>query len=114
MFIPIQSNDRFGFKDNQGLFSFHDFEDDWKSVCIGYSQGGSVALATHRFIEENGLADELHFAGSVCGDGPYDPVAHLGYYMNDDGETYNGSSQHSSPVCGLGRVPNFIDSTRPS
>ena len=83
------------FKDNQGLFSFHDFEDDWKSVCIGYSQGGSVALATHRFIEENGLADELHFAGSVCGDGPYDPVAHLGYYMNDDGETYNGSSQRT-------------------
>ena len=83
------------FKDNQGLFSFHDFENGWKSVCVGYSQGGSVSLATHRFIEENGLADELHFAGSVCGDGPYDPVAHLGYYMNDDGETYNGSSQRT-------------------
>lgn len=83
------------FKDNQGLFSFHEFEDGWKSVCVGYSQGGSVSLATHRFIEENGLADELHFAGSVCGDGPYDPVAHLGYYMNDEGETYNGSSERT-------------------
>ena len=81
------------FKDNQGLFSFHDFENGWKSVCVGYSQGGSVSLATHRFIEENGLADELHFAGSVCGDGPYDPVAHLGYYMNDDGETYDGTNR---------------------
>ena len=75
--------------------SFIEFADNWKSVCIGYSQGGSVALATHRFIEENGLAEELHFAGSVCGDGPYDPVAHLGYYMNDNGETYNGSSERT-------------------
>ena len=67
------------YEQNIGFFSFSHFEDGWKSVCVGYSQGGSVALATHRFIEENGLAEELHFAGSVCGDGPYDPVAkHMG------------------------------------
>lgn len=87
---------RYGLKlyeDNIGAFSFSRFEDGWKSVCIGYSQGGSVALATHRFIEENGLAEELHFAGSVCGDGPYDPVAHLDYYMNDNGETYDGTNR---------------------
>ena len=75
--------------------SFNKFADNWKSVCIGYSQGGSVSLATHRFIEENGLAEELHFAGSVCGDGPYDPVAHLGYYMNDNGETYDGGDNRT-------------------
>lgn len=69
------------------------FEPNWQSVSIGYSQGGSVSLATHKFIELNGLADELHFAGSVCGDGPYDPVAHLRYYMQDDGETYDGSNK---------------------
>ena len=69
------------------------FEPNWKSVSIGYSQGGSVSLATHKFIEQNGLVDELHFAGSVCGDGPYDPVAHLRYYMNDDGETYDGNNR---------------------
>lgn len=69
------------------------FEPNWKSVAIGYSQGGSVALATHKFIELNGLSDELHFAGSVCGDGPYDPVAHLCYYMQDDGETYDGDNK---------------------
>ena len=89
---------RYGLKlyeDNIGAFSFSRFEDGWKSVCIGYSQGGSVALATHRFIEENGLAEELHFAGSVCGDGPYDPVAHLGYYMNDNGETYDGGENRT-------------------
>lgn len=68
------------------------FESGWKSVCVGYSQGGSVALATHRFIEENGLASELHFAGSVCGDGPYDPVEHLLYYMLDNGTSYDGDN----------------------
>lgn len=71
------------------------FEPGWTSVSIGYSQGGSVALATHKFIEKNGLSDELHFAGSVCGDGPYDPVAHLRYYMKDNGETYDGNNRTS-------------------
>lgn len=69
---------------------FYSMKDGWKSVCVGYSQGGSVSLATHRFIEENGLSDELHFAGSVCGDGPYDPVEHFRYYMEDNGATYDG------------------------
>lgn len=32
---------------------------------MGYSQGGAVALATHREIEEQRLADELHFQGSL-------------------------------------------------
>ena len=72
-----------------GTFSFSNFEDGWKSVSLGYSQGGSVALAVHKFIEENGLDEELHFAGSVCGDGPYDPVAHMLYYINDNGRTFH-------------------------
>ena len=72
-----------------GFTDFSNFEDGWQSVSIGYSQGGSVALAVHKFIEENGLDEMLHYAGSVCGDGPYDPVAHLRYYVTDDGENYN-------------------------
>ena len=79
--------------DNDDGADLAQFEDGWKSVCVGYSRGGSVALATHRFIEENGLSSELHFAGSVCGDGPYDPVEHLRYYMQDNGETYDGSNK---------------------
>lgn len=59
----------------------HPFRNGWRSISVGYSQGGSVALATQRFIEQNGLSDELQFAGSVCGDGPYDPVATLMYYV---------------------------------
>ena len=70
-------------------------ENDWKTVCVGFSQGGSVSLATHKYIETNGLTDELHFAGSVCGDGPYSPVDHLLYYMTDDGTTYDGDNKTS-------------------
>jgi hypothetical protein len=79
--------------DNDDGANLARFEDNWKSVCVGYSQGGSVALATHRFIEQNGLSSELHFAGSVCGDGPYDPIEHLRYYMQDNGETYDGTNK---------------------
>ncbi len=72
------------------------FENNWQSVSLGYSQGGSVALAVHKFIEENGLDEQLHYAGSVCGDGPYDPVAHLRYYITDNGQNYN--NEDSAPT----------------
>ena len=49
------------------------FRDDWRTICTGYSQGGAVAMATQRYIEQNDLSEELHLAGSLCGDGPYDP-----------------------------------------
>ena len=61
----------------------------WKTAAVGYSQGSSVALATHRFIEQNDLDEELHFAGSVCGDGPYDPIATVRYYLRENGGLLN-------------------------
>ena len=72
----------------------HSFRDGWRSICVGYSQGGSVAMATQRFIEQNGLAEELRLAGSVCGDGPYDPIATLMYYVKQ----YNEGKPMSMPV----------------
>ena len=57
---------------------------DWRSFCMGYSQGGAVSLATHRLIEEEGLSDELHFQGSICGDGPYNLVNTLRFYLVDN------------------------------
>ena len=60
------------------------FRKDWRTVVCGYSQGGAVAMATHRFIEQNHLDEELHFTGSICGDGPYDPMATLMYYVKND------------------------------
>lgn len=63
--------------------------DDYRTVIVGYSQGGSVAMATHRYMEQGidgraPLADDLRLAGSVCGDGPYDPVATLQQYVDDN------------------------------
>ena len=65
----------------------HKLEDNWKSISTGYSQGGSVAMAVHRYIEKNNLTSEFRFAGSVCGSGPYDPVATLKKYIDED-KTY--------------------------
>ncbi len=59
-------------------------DDGWKSVSVGYSQGGSVAMAVHRYLEEYRLGQYLNFKGSVCGDGPYDPVATLKKYISND------------------------------
>ena len=72
----------------------HPFRDTWRTICLGYSQGGSVTLATQRFIEQNGLTDELRLAGSICGDGPYDLMATLMYYVGNDIE----EKQMSMPV----------------
>ena len=67
---------------------------DWRSFSIGFSQGGSVSLATHRYIEEEGLADDLHFQGSFCGAGPYDKVTTIRYYFEDDGTSYGVQTAH--------------------
>lgn len=60
------------------------FRQDWRTICTGYSQGGAVALGTQRFIEEQGLSDELHLAGSLCGDGPYSPLVTILSYVEQD------------------------------
>ncbi len=60
------------------------FRQDWRTICTGYSQGGAVAMATQRYIEEQGLSDELHLAGSLCGDGPYSPIVTVLFYVEQD------------------------------
>ena len=62
----------------------HKLEDDWRSIAMGYSQGGSVAMAVHRYIEQNNLHNKLRFCGSICGSGPYDPIATMQQYIKDD------------------------------
>ena len=62
----------------------HKLEDNWTSLSTGYSQGGSVAMAVQRYIEKNNLTTELNYKGSVCGSGPYDPIATLENYVNTD------------------------------
>lgn len=69
-------------------------KDDWRSFSIGYSQGGAVALAVQRYIEENDLCDQLHFRGTLCGDGPYDLIATMRYYLDDNGTSYDVTTAH--------------------
>ncbi len=67
---------------------------NWRSFAFGFSQGGAVTLATHRLIEESGIDESLNFQGSICGDGPYDLVSTMRYYFDDDGYSYDTSTQH--------------------
>ena len=62
----------------------HKLEKDWRSMAVGYSQGGSVAMAVHRYIEQNNLHNRLRYQGTVCGDGPYDPIATLKQYISEN------------------------------
>lgn len=55
----------------------------WKTVSIGYSQGGAVAAASYRYwLDHKTRYKSLNFAGAVCGDGPYDPYATLKFYVD--------------------------------
>lgn len=81
---------------------------NWRSFCMGYSQGGAVALATQREIEEQGLADELRFQGSFCGDGPYDLVTTMRYYFEDDGTSYDVETPHRKGLITMPAVVPMI------
>ena len=85
-----------------------DFKNDWRSFSWGFSQGGAVALAVHRYIEQNDLSDELRFRGSICGDGPYDLLATMQYYMEDNGDSYGASTSHQSGMCTMPMVMPMI------
>lgn len=61
-----------------------DFRKDYRTAICGYSQGGAVAMATQRFIEQNHLDEEMRLTGSICGDGPYDLMSTLMYYTKND------------------------------
>ena len=76
--------------------------DDWRSFSVGYSQGGAVALAVQRHIEQNDLSEELRFRGTLCGDGPYDLITTLRYYMEDHGTSYGVTTDHTA---GLATLP---------
>jgi hypothetical protein len=56
---------------------------DWKTIAVGYSQGGAVAAGTYRYYREKKM-DGMGFFGAVCGDGPYDPLATLKEYIKQD------------------------------
>lgn len=72
--------------------------DDWRSFAFGYSQGGSTSLAVQHYLEETGLDETLHFQGSICGDGPYDLIATLRYYFDDNGDSLGAATAHKKGI----------------
>lgn len=58
---------------------------DYKSYVLGYSQGGSVSLATLREIQRRSKTTQkrINLAQVVCGDGPYDLRLTFETYMKD-------------------------------
>ena len=67
---------------------------EWKSIALGYSQGGAVAVAVARQLEETGMDERLHFAGTMAGDAPLDLPATLRYYIEDNGDTGGYRTSH--------------------
>ncbi len=64
--------------------SLHGLKDDFKMYCFGYSQGGTMSLTVHNYIERNNLAGRLHFKGSLCGDGSYDLCETYKFFLDDE------------------------------
>ena len=85
---------KYGLQLYRDLENAQPFADDWKSICIGYSQGGAAALSTHKYIEQHEMDEELHFAGSFCASGPYDLTSTLRYYFEDDGRSFGVQTKH--------------------
>ena len=84
------------------------FKDDWRTFGFGYSQGGAVSLAVQRYIEEQGLDEQLRYRGTICGDGPYDLVATMRYYMEDDGNSYGQETDHRKGISTMPMVVPMI------
>lgn len=67
------------------------FAPDYYTIVTGYSQGGAVAMACHKYIENNLSQpdqDIIRFHHSVCGDGPYSLTATMQTYAEWDELAY--------------------------
>jgi len=89
---------KYGLQAYKSLEKALPFAKNWKSVCMGFSQGGAVALATQRYLEQSSMDKQLHLAGSFCGDGPYDLVETIRYYFEDNGNSYDVETQHRNAM----------------
>jgi len=55
-----------------------EFNDDWYTINMGYSQGGATAMAVQRYLETkctDAEREAFRLKKTVCGDGPYDLTA---------------------------------------
>lgn len=60
-------------------------DEDYYTNIIGYSQGGSVALACAKYLESDAcpqeVKDKIKLKHTYCGDGPYSTVATVKQYL---------------------------------
>lgn len=65
---------------------------NWKMCVIGASQGGSSALAVHKYMDTHlDIANKWHFSYSYCCCGPYSPTATMEQYYKDGYVTFPGA-----------------------
>lgn len=76
-------------------------DNDFKSYILGYSQGGSVSLASLRRFQQLDKAtqERFHLAKVYCGDGPYDLRRTFETYVED---------MEAGKSIGLGAVIPFV------
>ena len=51
-----------------------EFDDDWYTINVGFSQGGAVAMAVQKYLEvyaSKEQRDAFRLKQTICGDGPY-------------------------------------------
>ncbi len=72
-------------KKSSGASGSWELASDFYTDLIGYSQGGSVALATLRYLESGQVGDSelkrINLRNVYCGDGPYSPIATVNQYI---------------------------------
>lgn len=73
-----------------------DLDENFETYIMGYSQGGSVSLATLRHIQQMPLPQQklLHLKKVYCGDGPYDLRRTFETYISD----YNEGKEMGLPA----------------
>ncbi|MCQ2266335.1 MAG: hypothetical protein MJZ40_01320 [Bacteroidaceae bacterium] len=79
---------------------------------MGYSQGGSVALATLRYMESGQVSAEdlkrINLRHTYCGDGPYSPLATVNQYV----EWANSSNPRYSNLAYPCVIPLIIQAAK--
>ncbi len=61
------------------------FEDSFFSLFLGYSQGGSVAMACQKYYEtctSANIKKTINLRHTYCGDGPYSPLVTMQTYLD--------------------------------
>lgn len=83
------------------------FSADFKTVIVGYSQGGQVALASQKYIENNlsgEKAAKINLKESFCGAGPYSLSTTMAEYLTDK------TAQIPSPTILIYSIMGMIES----